>query len=186
MPSTKIIFLTGYRATGKTTVGKLIAAAQSGRCIDTDDCVESAAGQSIAEIFASDGEQKFRDLETDWLRRVVESAEDAAAGEGMTVVSLGGGAILRPQNRELIREAGPCVWLTASASTLAKRLSADQSTATRRPSLTELPAEQEIATVLAERLPLYREAADFEIATDEKTPDQLAASILRWLAKTES
>ena len=172
------IYLTGYRGTGKTTVGALISSEISTKCVDLDHRIEAAAGQTIEEIFAEGGEQSFRNWESRCLR---ESAEDASAGR---VISLGGGAILREENREIIRQTGVCIWLTARPATIAQRIENDASSGKRRPALTDLSATQEIEELLAKREPLYRQSAEIALATDEKSPAELATEILSWLTDT--
>jgi shikimate kinase len=92
------IFLTGFSATGKSLVAPLLADALGWRTIDSDDLIEEAAGKPIPEIFAQDGEPRFRVLEREALRR--------AAREEDVVVATGGGALVNPDNRRLIAEAG--------------------------------------------------------------------------------
>jgi len=150
------LYLTGYRGSGKTTVGRLLASRLGRRCIDLDDEIEANAGRSIREIFKGDGgETTFRDLETAALARV--AAEPAA------IISLGGGAILRQENRDLIAKTGVAVWLKIDADTVLQRLASDVTTAERRPSLTGLPAREEVESLLVKREPLYRQVADFEV-----------------------
>lgn len=164
------LFLIGYRGTGKTTVGRLLAERLGWQLVDADDEIERQAGCTIAEIFAGDGERRFRDLE----QQVVHQL----AGRERHIVSLGGGAVLRAENREAIRGAGTVVWLTASAETIHARLAADQSTAARRPNLTSAGGLTEIEQLLAQREGLYRQCADHTLDTDELSPQQIADEIL--------
>jgi shikimate kinase len=174
------IYLTGYRGTGKTTVGRLISTELATQCVDLDAVIETAAGRTIRQIFAEGGEDDFRDWETRCLRM---TADDAAAGR---VISLGGGAILRPENRKIIAESGVCIWLTASPERIAGRIAADATTAERRPALTDLSLLQEIESVLAVRRPLYRLTADLVVDTDDRTPGQVSAEIVAWLTERRS
>ncbi len=173
--SAERIYLTGYRGTGKTTVGKLISGRLATECVDLDETIETAAGQSIRELFDQGGEPLFRDWETKCLRQTIDDPESPR------VISLGGGAILRKENREMIRRSGVCVWLTASAEVIAQRVFGDESSAQRRPALTELSPVDEIRELLAKREPLYREAADLILPTDDSPPEVLADQICRWL-----
>lgn len=173
------IYLTGLRGTGKTTVGKLIAESIGATCIDLDVLIEDTAGQSISEIFASSGETSFRDHETQCLSKVAEQQESDR--DYARVVALGGGAILRPENRNLIRDSGSCVWLMAAPETLAQRMASDETTADRRPALTDLSPVKEIEKMLADRKSLYQDSSDFQIDTEGKSPEQVAAEILDWL-----
>ena len=167
------IYLIGYRGTGKTSVGRILAERMARRCIDLDREIETAAGRSIRAIFDEGGESSFRDWESKCLAGVASQSDSC-------VIALGGGAILRQANRDLIRNSGACVWLTADEATLAERIRADSDSAETRPALTDLSFEEEIASVLAEREPLYREAADHIIATQNRSPPQIAQDILDW------
>lgn len=168
------IYLTGYRGTGKTTVGKLISKELSTGCVDLDEVIESTAGKSIREIFAEGGEALFRDWETRCLRHAVEASPSR-------VISLGGGAILREENREIIRQTGVCIWLTADAETIHQRISGDATTGQRRPALTDLTPVQEIRSLLSQRESAYREVADLTLATDSETPESLSRQAVDWL-----
>lgn len=179
MSTQQRIYLTGLRGTGKTTVGKLISAAINESCVDLDVLIEESAGRTISEIFADSGETAFRDLETQCLSNLAH--QQRADGEFAAIVALGGGAILRPQNRKMIRASGQCVWLMAAPETLAERMSADETTADRRPALTDLTPLDEIAKMLADRQTLYQETSDYQIDTEGKSPEEVASSILTWM-----
>jgi shikimate kinase len=161
--------LIGYRGTGKTTVAGELAARLGWDWVDADDLVERRAGKSIAAIFADDGETTFRDLESQVVRDL--------CGHERTVIALGGGAILREQNRQAIRGAGPVVWLTAQVDTMLARMAADQATASRRPNLTKLGDRQEIESLLSERTPYYLECATLIVDTEGKSTAQVAGEI---------
>jgi shikimate kinase len=130
------IFLIGYRGTGKSSAARELAARLEFAWVDADDVVEQDAGKTIAAIFADEGEAAFRDLES----RVVATL----SRKRRTVVALGGGAVLREENREAIRAAGPVVWLTASVETIFQRLAAHDLSASRRPDLTASGGRVEI------------------------------------------
>jgi shikimate kinase len=166
----KSIVLIGYRGTGKSTVARLLAERLGRDWIDADDEIERRAGKSIAAIFAENGEPAFRDLETSVVAELCRWRR--------SVVALGGGAVLSEVNRTAIRSSGIVVWLTASVDTLSRRLSADESTASRRPDLTKSGGLSEIETLLATREPIYRACATFEVDTEDKTPAELADEIL--------
>jgi shikimate kinase len=168
------IALIGYRGTGKTTVAQQLALRIAWDWVDADVEVELRAGKSIAAIFADDGEEAFRDLESD----VVESL----CTRQRTIVAFGGGAILRERNRTAIARCGAVVWLQASVETIDHRLSEDATTATRRPNLTKSSGQQEIAEVLAARTPIYRACATLEVDTEGKTLGQIADEIVGSLA----
>jgi shikimate kinase len=164
------LFLIGYRGSGKSTVARIVAERLGWAAVDSDDLVESEAGKSIAAIFAEESETAFRDLE----ERVVATLCEA----DQTVVALGGGAVLRETTRERLKNAGPVVWLTASAATLAERIAADTATASRRPSLTGVGAADEVERLLAIREPTYRKCATVAINVDGRTPEAIADEIV--------
>ncbi len=151
------LFLTGFRGSGKSSVAQLLSFRLSLPVIDLDDEIERAAGKSIKEIFAEVGEVGFRDQETASLQRAVNHPK--------SIISLGGGAILRPENRDCVRQHGVCVWLKVDAATAEKRISSDPTTGTRRPALTDLDWRKEIETQLELRAPLYSAVADFTVDT---------------------
>jgi shikimate kinase len=163
------VFLVGYRGTGKSTVGPLLAAALGWEFADADDYIEAAAGKSIADIFATEGEAGFRDREAAVLAELCQ--------EDRRVIATGGGAVLRPLNRELLRTAGYVAWLVASPEAAWYRLQADPSTAVRRPALTTGGLE-EVANLMATREPLYRQTAHAAFPTDGRSPQDVAAAIL--------
>lgn len=162
------IFLIGYRGTGKTTLGKRLAEVLQWPFIDADEELESRFGTTIREIFAEEGEAGFRDKEEAILADLTQRDE--------CVIATGGGVVLRPTNREQLRN-GFCVWLTAEPETIAERLRSDPTSAERRPNLT-VGGLDEIRQLLQQREPLYRDCADFALETDELSPDQLCIAIL--------
>jgi shikimate kinase len=165
-----MISLIGYRATGKTTLARLLAQRLGWPWIDADAEIEHRAGKSIARIFAEDGEPAFRDLEAQVVAELCRRRE--------LVLAAGGGAPLRAENRRAMRAAGTVVWLTASPETILERMSADAATASRRPALTGHDPLAEIVELLGRREPLYREAAQVVIDTQGKSPQQLVGEIL--------
>ncbi len=164
------IVLIGARGTGKTTVGRALASHLGWVFADADDLVEATASKSIAEIFTTEGEPSFRDRES------------AALAELCTrpahVIATGGGAVVRAANRQILRETGFVVWLVASPEAAWARLLADPTTATRRPNLTATGGVEEVRALIAAREPIYRETADFTVATDALSPEEVADAIL--------
>lgn len=168
--SGSVIFLVGYRCTGKSTVGRLLAARLGWAFADADDRVEAVAGKSIKELFATEGEPAFRALEA---RALVDLSADAPR-----VIATGGGAVLRESNRALLTARGFVAWLTAAPETVLVRLRADATTDNRRPNLTAMSNEDEVRALIASREPLYRAVADFTVATDTLPPAGVADAVL--------
>ncbi|MCE9545663.1 MAG: shikimate kinase [Planctomycetia bacterium] len=164
------LVLIGYRGTGKTSVARHLAERLGWTSLDTDVEIERVAGRSIAELFADEGQEAFRDCET--------AAVTAAAGGDRQVIAVGGGAVLRPQNRHILSAAGKLVWLTASPETIHRRLTADPATPGQRPDLTSSGGLTEIRTVLADRESVYRQCADLEVDTEGKDLAAVAEEIL--------
>jgi shikimate kinase len=164
------IFLIGYRGTGKSTVACELGARLQYQWVDADDIVEERAGKTIARIFADEGEAAFRAIEAQVLEHLVK--------QDRTVAALGGGVVLREDNRQLIRGAGAVVWLTAAIETIWDRLNRDEKTAHRRPNLTLAGGEAEIEELLAMRTPLYRECATLTMDTEGKTAADVADEIM--------
>ena len=161
------VVLIGYRGTGKSTVGKIVATRLSRTLVSTDSESMKRAGQNIPEIVAQHGWDYFRDLES-------QVCQELAGRDGL-VIDTGGGAILRSQNVETLKRTGILFWLTASVDTITKRIGRD----TQRPSLTGTTSfVDEIQDVLRERTPTYEAAADHVIATDGRSIVQIADEIL--------
>lgn len=166
------VALIGYRGTGKTTVARLLADRLGWAVVDTDELIEQRAGKSIKELFAEDGEGRFRDLEVEVIRDAVLQPR--------RVLALGGGAVLREETRRALA-ACRVVWLQADAATLAARIGGDPVTGQRRPDLTGIGGLAEIQQLLAQRQPVYRETADYSVDTTEKSPEQVAHEIVSLL-----
>ncbi len=152
------VVLIGYRGSGKTSVGKLLAERLKVPFVDTDRLVVRDVGRSIVEIFEQEGEAGFRRYESEAIADLV--------GRRAVVVSVGGGAIMVAANMEALRSLGKIVWLTAPAEVLYGRIVEDASSRGARPALTSLVGVEEVRHVLAEREPVYRRWADVEISTD--------------------
>ena len=167
------LYLIGYRGSGKTTVAAELARLLGWKWLDADEEVERRAGKTIKEIFASSGEPSFRDLEA------VVVADLAKLTS--YVVALGGGAVLRDENRQAIRGGGKVVWLKASPQVLYQRICGDSSTADRRPDLTSTGGLTEVQRLLAIRSPIYAACADLTLDAESSTPAELAKQAAAWL-----
>ncbi len=172
----KTVFLVGPRASGKTTVGRLLARALGRRFADTDVRLENDLGMSIARFVAEKGWPAFREAESRALRDVC----DGEGGKGL-VVSTGGGMVLSVENRNYMRSRGVVVYLSAPLAVLAGRL-ARNGDAEKRPSLTGGAIADEVGQVMAEREPLYRACAHFIV--DAAAAPEAVCSVVKSLLET--
>jgi shikimate kinase len=169
------IVLIGYRGTGKSTVGKMLATRLGLELISTDVEIAKRAKQSIPQIVAQQGWESFRDVESAVCRDL--------AGRDQLVIDTGGGAVLRPQNVEVLKRNGKLIWLTATVETITARIGGD----THRPSLTGTKSfVEEIAEVLHDRTPKYQAAADCVIQTDDRSIPQVVEAILAFMGRVEN
>ena len=162
----KRIVLMGFMGAGKTTIGKALAEKLSWGFIDTDAEIEKEQGRKISEIFETEGEQAFRDMETQLLKKLEKSEE-------RFVLSIGGGMPVREENRELLRQIGTVVYLKATKEELVRRLSGD----TSRPLLQGGALEEKVAALMAARESIYVETAHQEVVTDGKSVKELIEKI---------
>lgn len=160
--------LIGMPGSGKSAIGKAAAKRLSLSYADCDQAIERRAGCSIAAYFASHGEQAFRDLESDMLAVLVEADR--------SVIATGGGVVLRPANRELLRARTRCVYLRASSELLWRRLKNDR----RRPLLQTADPETRLREMHAERAPLYEEVAHVVVETDRLPFGRIVEQIVNW------
>ncbi len=172
-PRHPVIFLIGYRGTGKTTVARLLAERLGWSWVDADEVLEARYGQSIRQIFAEEAERGFRDKEAAVLGELCRQQR--------CIIATGGGVILRAENRDLLRRTGFVVWLTADAPTIWERLQQDATTGERRPALS-VGGLAEIEELLRVREPLYRAAAHCTIDTLGQSPEEVAGAILNQLS----
>lgn len=170
----RVISLIGYRGSGKSSVAPLLAAQLGWEWIDADREIEMLTGKTIREIFEIQGEIAFRDIETVVISNL--------AFRQNVVIATGGGAVLNPENRQRLREAGPVVWLQTSLPTLWERIQSDPRSAASRPSLTGKDPLTEIEILLSEREPLYAEAATVVVNTDGLSIERIVEEILTELA----
>jgi shikimate kinase len=176
VPATNIALI-GYRGTGKTTIAQLVALRLGYDWVDADVEVESTVGMSIAEIFATSEEEKFRDVE--------EQVVAELCGRQRMVLALGGGAVLREESRRRLAKCGAVVWLKASAATIESRLADDPTTGGRRPNLTNHGGRTEIEALLHEREPIYRSCATLEVDTEDRAPADIADEIVAALTPSD-
>jgi 3-dehydroquinate synthase len=173
------IVLTGFSGTGKSVIARLVAERLDWQIIDTDDLVENVAGRPIPEIFEHDGEPRFRELEANAVR-------DACTRE-KAVVSVGGGAVLRSDNRRLLADGGFIVCLEARPKTIVSRLRGGAGdNPLDRPLLVGPDPLDRIRELKAARQAYYA-LADHTVHTDDLSPEQVATGVLRaWRRQSAS
>ena len=166
-----LIFLIGARASGKSSLGRLLAEKLGIAFVDTDQHIRAASGLEVDEIVTQSGWAAFRARESAILRECARTH---------TVVATGGGMVLDPHNCEFMRATGAVFFLDVPARILSSRLM-ENPEAKQRPSLTGLPPAEEIALVLAEREPIYRATAHHIINAIRPLPTlaQELASIIQ-------
>jgi shikimate kinase len=169
------VFLIGYRCTGKSSVGKLLAARLGWHFTDTDSLLVAEKQASIREIVENCGWQAFRKFEYDIVRRICDKSQ--------LVVATGGGVVLNDANVAGMKAAGKIVWLRATPQTLRKRMMQDTDTEAFRPALTSKDSIAEIEETLLEREPCYRRAMDFLVDTDGRRIDEICEAIMRQLVE---
>lgn len=160
------VILIGFMGCGKTTVGLRLSYRLRRAVIDTDKEIEKEEKRAISDIFATDGEAYFRDKETACLQKLIESTSNQ-------IISVGGGLPLREENRRLLHELGQVFYLCAKGETIYERLKDD----TTRPLLQGGDPLTKIETLLQERDPYYRAAADVVIAVDGKSFSEILDEI---------
>ena len=163
------IILEGFMGSGKSTVSEILAEGLDLELLDTDEAIEEAEGRKISEIFEQDGEEAFRDMETDLMDMIVSEHIRE------TVISLGGGLPVREENRELLKKAGKVVYLRTAPETVYDRLKGDDT----RPLLKSEDPLARIKELQDKRGKIYEEAADIIIDTDGKTPLEVANEIVQ-------
>ncbi len=161
----KNIVLTGFMGTGKTGVGRELSRLTGFALVDADDEIVKSEGMPITEIFGQKGETYFRDVETRMIRLLSKKKN--------AIISTGGGAVLRKENMDALREGGIIVCLAASPETILKRTGNDDT----RPLLRVEDPIKKIRELLEYRMPFYRQA-DIIVDTEDKTPLEIAAKIL--------
>ena len=163
------IFLIGYRCTGKTSTGKLLADALNKKFLDTDHVLESTCATTIADMVKLHGWDYFRKKETEILKRL-ELKETP-------IVATGGGIVLAPENRAFLKEHGLIVYLYATPEVLTQRIGQDKANTDQRPNLTDEELCVETVKMIEKRTPLYKALAHLSIDTEKYTPAQAARLI---------
>ena len=199
-----IITLTGFMGCGKSSVGRCLSELLCCPFMDLDAVIEEAQGRSIPEIFATEGEAAFRQMEVDALSQIIEAQQQRdqkqslpsqatgpslcgqrgstvsnPSAAGLTnydkvVVALGGGAVMTPECAELVREKTHCIYLRASIDTLVSHL---ENEAAGRPMLQGASLRARIEELMTLRSATYETTAHDVIDTDGKTVEEIAAEI---------
>lgn len=161
------LYLVGFMAAGKTTVGRALAEELGWPFVDVDKDIEASQGKTIAQIFDEQGEDAFRDIESRAIHRRVARIEAGLP----CVLALGGGAFAQPRNWELIENNGVTVWLDCTIETVRRRLASDST----RPLARD---HERLAQLFEDRRPLYSRA-DFRIEVDCDDVSQIVREIRR-------
>ncbi len=172
------LVLTGFRATGKSLVGRRLARRIGYDFLDTDEELCRRLGMDVAALVARHGWQRFRQEERLLLAGL--------AGRDNLVVATGGGAIMHRREWRLLRARGAVIWLRADPETIVRRMAADQATAGQRPPLTGRNPAAETVALLAERTPFYLRGSDMAVDTVGRSPETLVVEILDRLRENGS
>ncbi len=167
-PDKSNIFFVGPRGSGKSTLASMVAAELNNNYIDTDELVTQKTGKSISDIVSGQGWEKFRDLENEVLKEVCSKSN--------CTVATGGGIILAPENRDLIKQSGIVFYLIADAELLYNRLK-DQESDDTRPSLSDLPLKEELGKSIIQRENFYLEITHYILQAD-KDVNELVKDVL--------
>ncbi len=160
------IYLIGFMGAGKTAVARQLSRLSGLPCLEMDDEIVKDAGMPITEIFAAEGEAGFRKRETRILKQI---------GSGQrSVVSCGGGAVLREENVRIMRETGTIVLLTATPETIFERVRYSR----RRPILNGHMELSYIRDLMEQRRPCYEKAAERTVAVDGRSTEEIAREIM--------
>ena len=171
------IYLIGFRCTGKSSVGKRLAARMDRPFVDTDRLLVAEAGLSIKEIVVKHGWEVFRSMEHAIVKRVCVPAQH--------VVATGGGVVLDPENVKRMKNSGTLIWLQANSETIKNRMMQDSVTDASRPALTSADSITEIDESLIERDPMYRQAANICVETDAREIEEICDTIFSILGRSK-
>jgi shikimate kinase len=163
------IFLIGFMGAGKSTIARELQKRLNMNLVEMDARLVEEQGMSINDIFAQYGEEHFRDIESQLILTIGD--------EGNTVVSCGGGVVLRPQNTEYMKKSGKVVYLKTSPETIFERVRYS----TDRPILNGNMNVEYIAGLLEKRRPLYEGAADITVVTDNRSCEEISSEIIKLL-----
>jgi len=168
------VILIGFMGCGKSSIGRRLSSHLGYRFLDSDDLIVEKAGRSISDLFATEGEEAFRNRETEILQSL-------APASGI-VLATGGGAVLRPENRDILRRLGRVLWLHSDPDTLYERVTRSR----KRPLLNVENPRTTFNALLEARLPVYAEAADLSVDATGLSHEQTVEMILAELGKNQA
>ena len=169
------IVLIGYRCSGKTEVGKILACRLEKDFMDTDALIENRAGCSIEAMVSKSGWDHFRMIEKKMIKR--------ASRQSNLIIATGGGAVMYEENVTNLKRNGRIIWLKGDPDILKERMEKAQREGNIRPSLTGADVSEEIRHMLHLRTPLYEQAASHVVDTSALNMEEVAASIIETLPK---
>lgn len=162
------VILIGFMGCGKTSVGIRLSYSLKRTIIDTDKWIEKKQNMTVSEIFAKEGEQAFRQMETDCIKELINTADGQ-------IISTGGGLPIREENHGLLKELGRVYYLKVTPEAVYERLKDD----TTRPLLQGADPKAQIEELLLKRAPLYEKCADVIIEVSGKSFDEIIAEIMK-------
>jgi len=162
------IILIGFMGCGKSSIGRRLASRLGHSFLDSDELIiEAAEGKSITDLFAEEGEERFRERETHALQALLDATS--------IVLATGGGAVLRSGNREILRKIGTTIWLHADPEILFERATRNR----KRPLLEVENPRTTFNSLLESRLPIYEAAADLRVDASGLSHEQTVESIVK-------
>lgn len=162
------VILIGFMGCGKTSVGIRLSYSLKRTIIDTDKWIEKKQNMTVSEIFAKEGEQAFRQMETDCIKELINTAD-------RQIISTGGGLPVKEENHVLLKALGRVYYLKVTPETVYERLKDD----TTRPLLQGADPKARIEELLLKREPLYEKCADVIIEVSDKSFDEIIAEIMK-------
>lgn len=160
------VILIGYMGSGKSTVGRRLSYRLRMPYVDTDNLIETKEKMTISDIFAAQGEEAFRQMETDCIKSIFDYKQDY-------VIAVGGGLPMREENREIMKKLGTIIYLRAKPDTIYERLKND----TKRPLLQGEDPQGKISMMIEHRGPVYEAASDYIIDVDGKSFEEIINEI---------
>ena len=164
------IILIGFMGCGKSTIGVKLSYRLRRPMLDTDKLIEKEEGRTISEIFETDGEEYFRNLETECIKKLISTVHSQ-------IISVGGGLPMREVNHALLKELGMVVYLRAEAETIYGRVKHDKT----RPLLQCDNPKEKIKTLMKQRAAVYESASDVIVDVDNKDFDTILDEIVKYL-----